>query len=325
MMPEIPARFDLDSGLARQEAWTQGLDLIRRRAMKKIAYLASRVTLPGSPIRRTDAFEHDYMMDALRGPFAARGMRVDDVAWDDPKADWAGYDAVIIGTTWDYWDRLEDFLAALERIEGQTRLFNGSALVRWNARKTYLRELETKGAKLIPTVWLDVADEAAARAAFDTLEADDLVFKRQVGAGAKDQHRVKRGEPIVPMLQPMMAQPFLPMIQTEGELSFIFIDGEFCHSLIKRAQPGDYRIQSTYGGREEKIVPSSQDLAAASAIIAALDEIPLYGRVDMLRGQDGWLLLMELEVIEPYLYPVEGPELGERMAAGLARRLLMDT
>ena len=289
--------------------------------MKKIAYLASRVTLPGSPIRRTDAFEHDYMMDALRGPFAARGMRVEDVAWDDPKADWADYAAVIIGTTWDYWDRLEEFLSALERIEGQTRLFNGSALVRWNARKTYLRELETKGAKLIPTLWLDVADKAAAKAAFDTLGADDLVFKRQVGAGAKDQHRVKRGEPIPAMPHAMMVQPFLPMIQTEGELSFIFIDGEFSHALIKRAQPGDYRIQSTYGGREEKITPSAEDLAAARAIIGTLDEAPLYGRVDMLRGDGGGLLLMGLEVIEPYLYPVEGPELGERMAAGVARRL----
>ena len=289
--------------------------------MKKIAYLASRVTLPGSPIRRTDAFEHDYMMDALRGPFAARGMRVEDTAWDDPKVDWADYAAVIIGTTWDYWDRLEEFLSALERIEGQTRLFNGSALVRWNARKTYLRELETKGAKLIPTLRLDVADEAAAKAAFDTLGADDLVFKRQVGAGAKDQHRVKRGEPIPTMPHAMMVQPFLPMIQTEGELSFIFIDGEFSHALIKRAQPGDYRIQSTYGGREEKITPSAEDLAAARAIIDTLDEAPLYGRVDMLRGDGGGLLLMELEVIEPYLYPVEGPELGERMAAGVARRL----
>lgn len=289
--------------------------------MKKIAYLASRVTLPGSPIRRTDAFEHDFMMDALRGPFEARGFRVEDVAWDDAKTDWSTYGAVIIGTTWDYWDRLDEFLAALERIEGQTCLFNSSALVRWNARKTYLRELETKGAKLIPTLWLEVADEAAARAAFDTLGADDLVFKRQVGAGAKDQHRLKRGEPIPEMRHPMMVQPFLKMIQDEGELSFIFIDGDFSHALIKRAQPGDYRIQSTYGGREEKITSSTDDLAAARAIIAALDEAPLYGRVDMLRGPDGSLLLMELEVIEPYLYPIEGPELGERMAAGIARRL----
>lgn len=289
--------------------------------MKKIAYLASRVTLPGSLTRRTDAFEHDYMMDALRGPFADRGMKVEDVSWDDPKADWAAFDAAIIGTTWDYWDRLDEFLATLELIEGQTRLFNPSALVRWNCRKTYLRELESRGAKLIPTLWLDHADEAAATAAFDTLGADDLVFKRQIGAGAKDQHRLKRGDPIPEMRHPMMVQPFLPMIQKEGELSFIFIDGEFCHALVKRAQPGDYRIQSTYGGREEKIDPSADDLAAARAIIGTLDEAPLYGRVDMLRGEDGTLLLMELEVIEPYLYPIEGPELGERMAKAVARQL----
>lgn len=293
--------------------------------MKKIAYLASRVTLPGSLTRRTDAFEHDYMMDALRGPFADLGMKVEDVSWDDPKADWAGFDAAIIGTTWDYWDRLDEFLATLERIEGQTRLFNPSALVRWNCRKTYLRELESRGAKLIPTLWLDHADEAAATAAFDTLGADDLVFKRQIGAGAKDQHRLKRGDPIPEMRHPMMVQPFLPMIQKEGELSFIFIDGEFCHALVKRAQPGDYRIQSTYGGREEKIDPSADDLAAARAIIGTLDEAPLYGRVDMLRGEDGTLLLMELEVIEPYLYPIEGPELGERMAKAVARRISVGT
>lgn len=293
--------------------------------MKKIAYLASRVTLPGSLIRRTDGFEHDFMMDALRGPFEARGMRIEDVSWDDEKADWASFDAVIIGTTWDYWDRQDLFLETLKKIESQTRLFNGAALVAWNIRKTYLRELETKGAKLIPTVWLDTPDAISAGAAFDTLGSNDVVFKRQVGAGAKGQHRLKRGEEIPEMPHPMMAQPFLPMIQTEGELSFIFIDGDFCHALIKRAQPGDYRIQSTYGGREEKITPSAEDMAAARAIIGTLDEPPLYGRVDMLRGPEGGLLLMELEVIEPYLYPVEGPELGERMAAGVERRLALKT
>jgi hypothetical protein len=289
--------------------------------MKKIAYLASRVTLPDSLIRRTDAFEHDLMMDALTPAFAARGLKVEALSWDDASANWSGYEAAIIGTTWDYWDRLDEFLAALERIETETRLFNPSALVRWNIRKTYLRDLEAKGARLIPTLWIEGGDKAAAAAAFDRLGADDVVFKRQIGAGAKGQHRFRRGEELLDMPHPMMAQPFLPMIQKEGELSFIFVDGAFCHALVKRAQPGDYRIQSSYGGVEEKLSPSTDDLAAARAIIAAIDTPPLYGRVDMLRGEDGRLLLMELEVIEPYLYPVEGPELGERMAAGIVRRL----
>lgn len=289
--------------------------------MKKVAYLASRVTIPGSMIRRTDAFEHDFMMDALRPAFQARDMQVVDVCWDDPKVDWAGFGAVLIGTTWDYWDRLDEFLSALDAISAKTRLFNPAPLIRWNIRKTYLRDLETRGAKLIPTLWLDTCGKAEALAAFDQLGADTLVFKRQVGAGAKDQHKISRGEPIPDMPHAMMAQPFLPMIQKEGELSFIFIDGAFCHALIKRAQPGDYRIQSSYGGREEVLHPSAEDMRAAKAIIDALDEPPLYGRVDMLRDEDGSLLLMELEVIEPYLYPQEGPELGERIAAAVARRI----
>ena len=119
----------------------------------------------------------------------------------------------------------------------------------------------------------------------------------------------------------MMVQPFLPMIQQEGELSFIFVDGQFSHALMKRAKPGDYRIQSSYGGIEEAIEPSADDMAAAHAILGTLDEMPLYARVDMLRDEDGALLLMELELIEPYLYPEQGPNLGRLMARAVAGRL----
>tara|TARA_R110000737_G_scaffold5016_4_gene16339 strand:- start:3937 stop:4815 length:879 start_codon:yes stop_codon:yes gene_type:complete len=287
----------------------------------KIAYISSRVTLPGSPTRRSDAFEHDYMMDALRPPFAALGMSLHDLAWDDPDLDWSSFGAAIIGTTWDYWDRIDEFLATLERIGTLTKLFNSAALVRWNSRKTYLRELEAKGANLIPTLWLDAAPPERAVSAFDELGSEDLVFKRQIGAGAADQHRLKRGDPIPDMPHAMMVQPFLRMIQDEGEISFIFIDGTFSHALVKRAASGDYRIQSTYGGTEKAISPSAEDLVAATAIISTLEDVPLYGRVDMLRGPDGRLLLMELELIEPYLYPLEGPELGTKMASAVARRL----
>ena len=287
----------------------------------KIAYLSSTVTLPGSPTRRDDAFEHDYMMQALRAPMAARGLMIEDIAWNDAEADWSSYGAAIIGTTWDYWDHQDAFLETLAMIETQVPLFNPSGLVRWNSHKTYLKDLAGKGARLIPTLWLDKVDAASAAAAFDALGSDDLVFKRQVGAGAFGQHRLKRGEPVPDMPHPMMVQPFLEMIQREGEYSFVFIDGAFCHALIKRAAPGDYRIQSSYGGMEEAITPSASDLTAAEAILATLETPPLYARVDMVRGADGGLLLMELELIEPYLYPLQGPELGERMALGLLRRL----
>lgn len=288
--------------------------------MRKVAFLASPVTMPGSPIRRADSFEHDSQVAALCGPLAARGLDLVEVSWDAP-VDWSNFVAAVIGTTWDYWDREADFLDTLAGIEARTRLFNPVSLVNWNRRKTYLRELEARGARLIPTAWIDDPDPAAVAAAFDALETDDLVIKRQVGAGADGQHRLKRGEPVPAFSRPMMAQPFLPAIQAEGEYSFVFIGGALSHALRKRPRPGDYRIQSLYGGFEEDVDPSGGDMAAARAIIEVLDPPPLYGRVDMVRGAGGELLLMELELIEPYLYPRNGPELGELYAAELARRI----
>lgn len=291
------------------------------RRMTAIAYLASKVTLPGSPLRRSDAFEHDRMMEALRGPFHSLGMKLEDVDWAATDIEWSQYGAVIIGTTWDYWDQPKAFLRALKQIEAQTRLFNSASLVEWNSDKRYLQELAKNGARLIPTLWLETVDQAAFESAFETLGSDDLVFKRQVGAGADGQFRLGPKDAVPEMPYPMMVQPFLSNIQEEGEYSFIFINGGFSHALLKQAKSGDYRIQSTYGGIEIAIEPSSSDLREAKAILAALEQVPLYARVDMLRDENGQLLLMELELIEPYLYPLEGPSLGQLMAEAVKEKL----
>lgn len=290
-------------------------------AMTKIAYLASKATLPGSPTRRSDAFEHDRMMDALRAPFADLGMEVVDVDWADRTQEWSDYGAVMIGTTWDYWDHADQFLETLDAIERVTPLFNSANLVRWNSHKGYLKQLAEKGARLIPTLWIDEVDDASFKAAFETLGSQDLVFKRQVGAGADGQFRLSPDEIRPDMPHPMMVQPFLSKIQEEGEYSFIFVDGAFSHALLKQATAGDYRIQSTYGGIETPVMPDENDLKEAANILAALDETPLYARVDMLRSDDGELLLMELELIEPYLYPLEGEHLGPRLAAAVKARV----
>lgn len=287
----------------------------------KIAYLSCSVMLPDAPDRRSDGYEHDLMIAALAPPLRDYGLVLEVVDWADPALDWRQYDAAMIGTTWDYWDHKDAFIATLRRIETEIPLYNSAALVQWNSHKSYLKQLAGQGARLIPTVWLDNAGASQAAAAFDQLGSDDLVFKRQVGAGASGQYRLKRGEPVPAMPHAMMVQPFVPQIQAEGELSFIFIDGEFCHALLKKAQPGDYRIQSTYGGYEEVLSPSAADLGDARAIMATLTSTPLYARVDMIRHDDGRLLLMELELIEPYLYPEQGPMLGERLARAIATRL----
>ena len=175
-----------------------------------------------------------------------------------------------------------------------------------------------------PTRWLERASAGDIAAAMDAFDCTTIVAKRQVGAGAEGQsiHRAGSLDPAWAMDQPMMLQPYLEQIASDGEYSFLFVDGHFSHALVKRPARGDYRVQTLYGGTEQTLDPAPADLAAAQEIIASLPhEKPLYARVDMVRGEAGMLLVMEVELIEPYLYPEQGPQIGTLIAEAIARRL----
>jgi glutathione synthase/RimK-type ligase-like ATP-grasp enzyme len=291
----------------------------------KIAFLACPATLPGSPTRRPDAFEHDLYIDALRAGIGNRGT-VTDIDWRAPLETLAQFDAAILGTPWDYTEAKDEFLARLGELEqAGVTVCNPLAVVRWNSDKLYLKELGERGAVTIPTVWPERAGPADVLAAFEHFQTDRVVVKRRVGAGAIGQDSFTRDNPPPAdwlLDQAAMIQPFLPAIQTEGEQSFIFIDGTLSHALLKQATGGDYRIQTLYGGFETPLDPAPADRAAAEAVFALLpfDQPPLYARIDMVRLEDGRLAVIEAELIEPYLYPEQGPNLGSMLADGIMRR-----
>ncbi|MBV7257442.1 hypothetical protein KCG44_11660 [Pacificimonas sp. WHA3] len=287
----------------------------------RIALLTCASNLPGARDRRTDAFEHDVMVATLGAAFADNGDHVEVVRWDALSEDWSRFDGALLGTVWDYPRRKDEFLSAIDRIACATRLFNPPPLVRWNLDKSYLRDLHGKGVPIIPAIWLDTPDTRAVEASFDALETNDIVLKQRVSGNSEGQYRLRRTDRIPDSCQPMFAQPFLPAILEEGEYSFIFIGGHFSHALLKCPASGDYRVQSDYGGTERAITPDDDDLAAAAAALSALEDAPLYARVDMVRGNEGSLLLMELELIEPFLYPEQGPHLGRMLHGALAERL----
>ncbi|WFL77567.1 hypothetical protein P7228_00445 [Altererythrobacter arenosus] len=291
----------------------------------KIGFLTCPGTHPGSPRRREDAFEHDVQVAALRPALAARGIELREIDWRSPVGDFAELPLILVGTPWDYQDDEAAFLAKLEELESAGhQVCNSARIVRWNSRKTYLRDLAERGAQTIPTIWVDRASAADIESAMAEFGCDALVAKRQVGAGAEGQSMHRKGSLDGDwwMGQPMMLQPFLAQITTDGEYSFLFVDGQFSHALVKRPASGDYRVQSLYGGTEQPLEPDPADLAAAQAIVDAIPlGTPLYARIDMVRGDDGGLLVMEAEMIEPYLYPEQGPRLGELMAEAIERRL----
>ncbi|ABC62661.1 ATP-grasp domain-containing protein [Erythrobacter litoralis] len=290
-----------------------------------IGFLTCPGTHPGSPDRRSDAYEHDLQVDAIRPELEVRGHSLVEIDWRSPVEAFADLPLILIGTPWDYQDSEAQFLARLDALEAAGhRVCNSAATVRWNACKIYLRDLAGSGVATIPTLWVAEPRAADIERAFDAFATDSVVAKRQIGAGAEGQslHRKSGLNPDWQMAQPAMLQSYIPQIRSDGEYSFLFVEGTFSHALRKRPAHGDYRVQSVYGGTEEAIDPGALDLAAAQAAVDAIPfATPLYARIDMVRGDGGGLLLMEAELIEPYLYPMQGPKLGAMLAEAIDRRL----
>lgn len=294
--------------------------------MARVALLTSANMTPGAAQARADVHEFVLQFQALAPACRARLIALESVVWDGPGTDWRRYDAVVIGTAWDYWDRPEAFLDALAGIEATgTRLFNPLALVRWNLDKGYLGELAARGAAVIPTLYAARADMAAIAPAFDVFGTDVVVVKERVGASAERLALARRGQPLPPAADlprgRCLIQPYLPSVAAWGELSFLFYDRLFSHAVRKIPAAGDFRVQSVYGGRETNYTPSKEEMAQAAGVIAAIPGPLLYARVDMARDASGRLAVMEVELIEPYHYPEQGRFCGAHFAAALDRML----
>ena len=295
----------------------------------RVCFLTSADMMKDRPGAREDWIEFELEFGVLQRACAAEKITLEHRVWDsgfDPE----GFDAFMIGTVWDYPPKLAAFLETIDRLNAAAPLHNPPKVVRWNIEKRYLADLARAGAPSIPTLWADKADPASITPAFDSLDADRLVVKPLVGGGAWRQAVVKRGEdlPAPDALPPgaCLIQPFLPSVPEEGEYSFLFFGGRFSHALQKLPKAGDYRVQSIFGAREIVHEPRPGELDQCRAVLDAAAQITgeadlLYARVDMVRGLDGALAVMELEIIEPYLYPEQGPDMGAVFVEALKDRL----
>jgi len=106
-----------------------------------------------------------------------------------------------------------------------------------------------------------------------------------------------------------------------GELSLVFIDGDFSHAVAKRPQRGEFRINSQYQGQIVRASPSVAVLAQAHALLTKLPELPLYARIDGVVTADETFCLIELEVNEPGLYFQYAPERAAHFTTAIGAKL----
>jgi glutathione synthase/RimK-type ligase-like ATP-grasp enzyme len=267
----------------------------------------------------------------LREALAARGAVAESVVWDGPDPGWGGYDFCLVRSTWDYHDAYPEFLEWTRTVGAATALRNPAELIAWNSEKTYLRELAEAGVPTVPTVWVASEEALDAESVLGDRGWEQAVIKPTVDLGAKNLRRVSAGggEAQTALMAVLtrgeaMIQPFLPSLEAEGELSLIYIDGELSHAVRKRPAPGDFRVQSIWGGTVEPAAPSPDAIELGNRALACLDEAPLYARVDLVASPDADLCLIELELIEPNLYLVTHPPAAARLAEAALLRIDVD-
>lgn len=253
--------------------------------------------------------------DLLREALVARGVDAVPAVWDDPAQDWAAYDLVVVRSTWDYTERVAEFLAWADAVP---RLANEAAVLRWNTDKTYLRGLAEAGVPVVPTRWL--TDAAALR----EVEWDDVVVKPNVSAGARDTLRCAPGsaeaaslvDAIVASGRTAMVQPYLDGVEGYGERSLLFAEGTFTHAVRRNPALSSEGFTRYDAARVE---PTDAELDVARRALAAAGRPMLYARVDVVPSADG-PVLMELEVTEPQLFLRFSPEAAEVLADAVVAR-----
>jgi len=271
------------------------------------------------------------VLDADEESLLAHLPQADVVAWEED-VDWGGYAAVILRSTWNYTEHLDDFLAWLERVDAVTRLWNPLPVLRWNTDKRYLADAAAAGIPTVPTVFVEPGEQAPA----DAL-AGRVVVKPTVGAGSKGA-KLFHDDPAgatehVAALHAMgkvaMIQPYLDQVDDQGETALVYIGGEFSHAARKAAILSRDMSWSTGIYADEKVVaaqatPAERELA--DRILTTLPGIVpeaadlAYARIDLLPTADGPVVL-ELELTEPSLFLGLDPEAPARAAAAFARLL----
>ena len=267
--------------------------------------------------------------DVLRDALQAHGITALPAVWNDAGVDWTGFDGVLLRTTWDYFEQPAFFLAWLDRLEADAvAVLNPPSVLRWNADKRYLRDLEHDGVPVVPTRWADAPDVPALLA---ELAGQPVVVKPAISGGAWHTLRGIAGSAELgadvarlPADLHCLVQPFVPAIVDEGEWSLLFFGGQFSHAVLKRPAAGDYRVQSQFGGSVEPLDPGPALIEAARQAIAASERrtgaTTAYARVDGVRS-DGRFVLMEIELIEPALFFAGNAGAAARFADVLAARV----
>jgi glutathione synthase/RimK-type ligase-like ATP-grasp enzyme len=281
---------------------------------------------------------------ALAEALCLAGADVRFSSWKFPaaastRATLCRFDIVLFLCCDGYVAHIDDFLRFLDQTlipltEALPRLkvVNDPRVVRWNATKEYLSELQDARFRVCRTRFLQragcgLAGFRGAVEEFAGRSKKPVVLKPSVGASGTSLHLVQdpgsltkedleRMEAMLTLpgtVGSIMIQEFQPTIRRVGEYSLVYVEGVFSHALLKRpkAESAEWRVNSQYSDRAEEV--AKQDLPKDATEVGERLHAWLekkfgegsvgYMRLDgLLAKDDGGFVIGEVELIEPEIW-----------------------
>lgn len=269
----------------------------------------------------------DRDLPLLVAAFDAIDVASTIIAWDDPDPDWSGVDVIVLRSTWNYHERLDDFVDWVRRVDAIAPVWNRPDTVIANTDKRYLERFAAAGIATTPTRFV-AADPSGRGPAVDERDlGGDLIVKPTVGAGSNGVGRFvddpgaarRHIDALHEAGDTAMVQPYLADVDEAGETGLVYFAGRFSHAFRKSAifaAPPDF---STGLYADETVVgtiPTPAERALADQVIARL-EPTAYARIDLLPTSGGPVLL-EVELTEPSLFLETDPDAARRAAHAFA-------
>ncbi|MDP4797547.1 MAG: hypothetical protein NWR50_01665 [Crocinitomicaceae bacterium] len=248
--------------------------------------------------------------NALLVALEQKGLKVIRTNWDNPHFDWSSTKYIIFRTTWDYFDRFDEFSIWLEKVNKLTTLINPKSLIYWNIDKHYLQDLEKLGVRIPPTLFIEQKDNRSLEEIIASSTWEEFILKPAISGAARHTYKISRDEITnyesqfseLIANESMLIQEYQKQITTKGEIAFMVFGGKFSHAILKKAKSGDFRVQDDFGGTVESYKPNSDEILFAESIVNKLSPIPVYARVDVIWDNNDDLCIGEIELIEPELW-----------------------
>lgn len=265
----------------------------------------------------------------VRTALEKKNLKVARKDWADPDFDWSSTTAVLFRTTWDYFDRMDEFTQWMTNTSTKTNFINTANLINWNIDKHYLGTLGQKHIRTVPTRFIPRSSGLTLEELYRMTGWQSAVVKPTIGGAARHTHSITNenlhiiSNKLKPLMEKedFMLQPFQHSVPEKGEWSFIVFGDRYSHAVLKKAKEGDFRVQDDFGGTVHPHIATQKEIDFVLEVVAACPEEPAYARIDIIVDNDGSLAVSELELIEPELWFRHKPEAADLLAEEVLKRM----